>query len=189
MKRIFWFTLASLSLAFSSCNLLSLYPLYTDEVLVRDDRIEGEWLWRVDSSAIQWSFQAPESGEGFTYHLRVTDPEDGEQEGYDIRLVKLEDTYYFDVFPGTQEGLLLTDLLACHTFGKVEIADDQITYYPFDYDWLEDLFEQRKIRLRHETPQNKILLTASPEELQKFLLKYGNDEKAYLDPIILKRPV
>ncbi len=188
MKRIFWIALVSLPLAFSSCNLLSLYPLYTDEVLVRDDRIAGKWLWEIDSASLEWSFRSPEREEGFSYELRVTDPKEGEQEVYDIRLVKLEDAFYFDVYP-QEKNMLLTDLLACHTFGKVKIEDDQITYYPFDYDWLEDLFEQRKIRLRHETPQNKILLTASPEELQKFLLKYGNDEKAYLDPIILKRPV
>lgn len=185
MKRLSFAIIGVFILVFSSCNLLSLYPLYTDDVLVTDDRLSGTWRWTVDSAYMDWEF---EKGKDSVYHLVVTDPDEGSMESYKLHLVKLENTYYLDIFPNDSKSLMLTELLACHTFGKIEIQDDEIVYYPFDYDWVKELFDHRKIRLRHERPRSNILLTASPKELQKFLIKYGNDEKAYLDPIVLNRP-
>jgi len=189
MKRWLFFPVTLLLVGLSSCNLLSLYPLYTSEVLVRNDRMSGDWRWTVDSSYLDWTFTPPKEDD-YEYRLLVTHPEEGEEEEYRIHLVQLGDDFYFDIYPGENRGLLLTEWLACHTFGKVEFRGEAIIYYPFDYDWLKGLFDQRKIRLRHErVSDTRILLTASPEELQKFLLKYGKDENAYLDPIRLERPL
>ena len=52
----------------------------------------------------------------------------------------------------------------------------------FKTEWLEDLFKQRKIRIKHEViKDDEILLTASSKDLQKFVLKYEEEKKAYKD--------
>jgi hypothetical protein len=53
----------------------------------------------------------------------------------------------------------------------------------FNEEWLGSLFEQNRIKISHETVKNEsgketdnfYLLTASTDELQKFILKYGKD--------------
>ena len=52
--------------------------------------------------------------------------------------------------------------------------------------WLADLLKNNKIRISHETIHKKYqddsyILTASTDELQKFLIKYGNDPNAFVD--------
>ena len=61
-------------------------------------------------------------------------------------------------------------LFPVHTFAKVNI-------------------EQNKIKISHEKSGQNIILTASTGELQKFVVKYGSDEDAFFDPIILNRKV
>jgi hypothetical protein len=53
--------------------------------------------------------------------------------------------------------------------------------YWYGEDWLEELFEQNRIRIKHETVTSpgydRQVLTASTDELQKFIRKYANDPK------------
>ncbi len=190
MKKVIFGLAFVILLLFSSCNLLSLYPLYTKEVLVRKDEIDGIWMMPIDSTYFEWAFEAPTLSSSYDYALSVTDPDDEEEEQYEIHIVQLGEDYYFDIFPKADRYMLLTSLMACHTFGKVEFQNNKMIYYTFDADWLKSLFDKRKIRLRHErTGKDEILLTASPKELQQFLIKYGQDENAYLDTIVLTRPL
>ncbi len=86
--------------------------------------------------------------------------------------------------------LYFEHMMPVHTFAKVEIENDEIKIYRFDQEWLDDLFKQRKVRIKHEeTSDGQIILTAPTSDLQKFFEKYANDEKAYLDPIILHRNI
>ncbi|MDX1941443.1 MAG: hypothetical protein SFU99_12875, partial [Saprospiraceae bacterium] len=75
-----------------------------------------------------------------------------------------------------------------HSFARVEFKNRQVIIRFFDYDFLKTLFEQQKIRLKHERLSNdNIVLTAPTEELQKFVLKYADEPKAYQEALVLKR--
>jgi hypothetical protein len=74
-----------------------------------------------------------------------------------------------------------TNLIPAHTFAKVEFKDNQLKIRSFDSDYIEDLIKSRKVRLKHEIVKEAIILTASTEDLRSFILKYGDDDKLYLD--------
>ena len=85
-------------------------------------------------------------------------------------------------------SLYFQHLLPVHTFAKVEIEKDEVRIFRFDAEWLDKLFKERKVRIKHETTEDgQVILTAPSADLQKFFEKYAADEKAYLEPIILKR--
>jgi len=111
---------------------------------------------------------------------------------FETHLFKLGNNYFFDFFPGENEELdekintlMAFHLVLAHTFAKVEISQDTIKILQFDVDYLEELLENGKIRIRHVRPDDNIILTASTKELQEFFIKYSEDEDAFNDPIIL----
>ncbi len=70
-------------------------------------------------------------------------------------------------------------LVGIHTFAKLDTKGDTVELRWLSELVLEELFEQKKIRISHEKigiDKKDILLTASSEELQKFIAKYMGSE-------------
>lgn len=116
--------------------------------------------------------------------------------------VKLNGEYYMDLYPLSlvssplqykNQGLYSSStfidfhLVPVHTFSKIETSDNQIEIHMFKDSWINDLIEKDRVRVKHEKIKDGVLLTASTDELQKFLKKYGNMEDAYDAPTTLKR--
>ena len=183
-KQIFLCTL-TLAALLSGC-IPSLYPIYTDEVLTFEERLLGDW--QGDDNT--WTFQR---GKGQSYQLLLTDTDEGSTEVYATHLVKLGPYYFLDFYPDRELTsrceFSLMPMIPCHSFARLdwdEARQPQITM--FDYDWLENLVENRQIRIRHErTTDGTIVLTASPEEMQKFLLKYAEEKEALSETLTLVR--
>jgi hypothetical protein len=79
-----------------------------------------------------------------------------------------------------------------HNFYKLAFKGEKIYVYPFNNDYLEELFKQRKIRIKHEKVDSSLtVLTAATQELQDFFKKYGNDPKLFRDedPSVLTKLV
>ena len=173
----------------TSCTVHSFYPLYTENELIKDDRILGSWRTITGkdspSDTIYWDIafnQNKDKTNKFTYTLNLHYNNLLEDSAiFQLHLVKLDGNIFLDFFPedgNIKNDLFTNHLMPVHTFAKLEIEDEiKITW--FDSDWLQKLFEQNKIRMRHEKNNDTILLTAKPEELQKFIIKYAHDEKAY----------
>ena len=68
-----------------------------------------------------------------------------------------------------------------HTLARVQYCRDSILLYWYGDEWLNELLEQNRIRIKHEMVDNhdydRQVLTASTDELQKFIKKYANDPK------------
>ncbi|MGC9344920.1 MAG: hypothetical protein ACP5E3_19600, partial [Bacteroidales bacterium] len=70
-----------------------------------------------------------------------------------------------------------------HSVARVEFySDGNFAFFWYDEEWLNELFEQNRVKISHEVIQQEksesmtaYVLTASTEELQKFLLKYGEE--------------
>lgn len=73
------------------------------------------------------------------------------------------------------------DYLSVHTFAQVSLEEDSLMMSFMKEEFLEELFEKNRIRLPHVKREGdgKILLTATSEELQKFVIKFAQDEKAF----------
>ena len=68
-----------------------------------------------------------------------------------------------------------------HTLARVQYNSDSILLYWFAEEWLTELFEENRIRIKHETVESgdyaRHVLTASTDDLQKFIKKYVNGPK------------
>ncbi len=193
--RTIFLILAITGIVFSC--IPSLYPLYREKDLLVDDRLVGifgdsvdVWEFRhVDkdmAKTLKGDWQHFQSG--FTYKLSVS--ENGRVEEFATHLLKLGDDLYLDFFPvnySIKPDLLEMSLAPSHTFAKVELDDDYVILHFFDIDWLEELIEEDRIKISHIELEDRYLLTAKTEELQKFILKFANDSTTFIEPDTMPR--
>jgi hypothetical protein len=186
-----------IALFFSGCVVYSFYPLYTEKDLFPNDLLTGEWL---DDEETIWSFKHPNIGkkelgvvDSTSYVLLIKD-KDGRKSEFSVHVVKLGGHLFLDFYLEDfldDQDLELADfhIIPVHTFAKLTETENQLQINWFDQGWLADLIKENKIRVHHEKNEDFILLTAKPEELQKFVTKYVNSEEAFKDGMefILKR--
>jgi hypothetical protein len=129
------------------------------------------------------------STEKFAYMMRQVD--EGEVLTYKVYLVNIGKDYFLDIYPNSEDadnGLMI-NLFPVHTFMKIALDRDKMSITPFDLEKLNELFKSNLIRLRHEYVDGNVLITAQPEEIQKFLLRYSNDETVFNEPDTYSRIV
>lgn len=190
MKTRNLFLLCLITLLFSGCFLYSFYPLYNKSDLFPNSLLLGEWI--SDDSEV-WKFNyshlsgKKNQSDSTSYVLTVQEEDENEpgNSTLDVHILKLGGHYFLDFYPGKFDAEKIYDFhfIPVHTFAKVEFKDDKAIIKWFDPEWLKELIEQNKIRIRHEENEMNILLTASTKELQKFVTKYVNSEDAFSDDL------
>lgn len=186
----------------TSC-IPSLFPLYTEEDLVTDDRLVGTWdngddgIWvferldytpNTDFFSDDWT--DPE--ERKTYKLVVTEIAEGDtlEAEFVVHMLVLDGQHYLNYCPVDYEldhEFLAWHMVEANNFSKVWITEDSISFGFFDPAYLEELIDENRIKISHIRHDNGILLTAGTRELQKFVIKYGDEENAILEPDVFKR--
>jgi hypothetical protein len=194
--RAFLVTLILIILAVSC--IPSLYPLYRDKDLLFDTRLLGLFntdgdlmggdmdTWEFDS--LDWRLENKSGNDwdkfrsGKTYKLIAL--EDEKRAEFAVHLIKLGKNYYLDFFPvkyNIEHVMLDMQLMPAHIFGKIEFVDNNIVMNWFDGEFLTNLIDSNKVKISHKMLENSILLTANTEELQKFVRKYGDNTRAFLN--------
>jgi len=177
--------IAILGLLLSGCFIKSLYPFYTKKDIVYDPKIIGTWL---DNDSSKWIIKqrmkwpiAPDS----SYQVEIVDKE-GKQCRFNAHLFRLNSQLYLDFYPSGKIGsndIVEASIVLTHSLAKIGYSSSKLKIQWFNEVWLGQMLEQNKIRIRHETMfennEKSYLLTASTEELQKFIIKYGNDSLAF----------
>ncbi len=175
MKKIF-FLAALLVLLAQSC-IISLHPLYTDDVITYNELLEGRWrqgpLIENDDDYVYWDFERKEKG------YQVLRYYQGDTLEYEAVLVRLGDYLFMDFYRELEKQDDLARVLPTHNFLKVSISGEELKLTYFDEEYLKRLFKERKIRIKHERVNSDIVLTADSKELQQFILKYADDEQAF----------
>ena len=72
-------------------------------------------------------------------------------------------------------------MIPAHTIARIDfVSEDEVVIAWFNEDWLKDLFEENRVKIDHEVIRTaeenfskEYVLTASTDELQKFIIKYG----------------
>lgn len=172
--------------------LPSVHPLYTDDDLIFREELLGTWLGpstgfnRTDETET-WKFEQDDEK---TYTLtHITESDTTYFLGH---LVQLGDMYFLDLILENADQLsnfAQYHIFPVHTFSKVTFNESQVSLEMFNSNWIIDMIDENRIRIKHEKASDLILLTASTEELQKFILKYGEEKKSYSEPIVLKRVI
>jgi hypothetical protein len=177
----------SLAMLLQGCIVKSLHPFYakTDLIYKKDlintwqDQDGNKWrISRVDEQpqAYEMTFTAENKTATFLAHL-----------------FELGGNTFLDFRPlasdGSANDLFEMHLLPSHSVAKVtRLSNEAVEIKWFNEEWLHKLFSQNRIKISHEVIMEEnsgkdedktYVLTASTEELRKFLIKYGNDESAF----------
>ena len=202
MKTRTVFLIGMLALLAGSC-IPSLFPLYNAEDLVIDDRLEGTWdggengTWIIkrlaytpnnDFFSPDWS----EPEEEKTYKLEVIEVSGGDtlEAEFVVHMLVLGGQHYLNYYPvdfELEHDFLSWHMVEANNFSKVWITEDSLSLGFFDPSYLKDLIDENRIKISHIRHDQGILLTARTKELQKFVLKYGDEEDAILEPDVFKR--
>jgi len=180
--------------AMSSCLVSSLHPFFKKGDKFFDTTLVGYWM---DGDSCIWTIlpnmksetlmrsEKHDSSYVITYY-----EEDNRYSVLTGTLFQLNSVEYVDFIPDPNEGHFTSDMsgfhhVPVHTLARVLYNKDSILLYWYGDDWLNELFEQNRIRIKHEKVDaldyDRHVLTADTDELQKFIKKYANDPKTVED--------
>ena len=107
--------------------------------------------------------------------------ENNERFVYQAHVAQIGEDMFLDLYPLPEfsDAAFGANLFPVHTFMKLKMKDGNLELTQFDLEKLNKLFESNLIRLRHEMVDGVALISAQPEEIQKFLDRYSKDETVF----------
>lgn len=154
----------------------SLHPLYTENDLVFEPSLLGNWVEK--GGEVSYEFITNDSS---SYTMIYT--EDSIPSKFTAYLTNVGDHLFLDLLPEKPEcgnEFHKEYLIPTHSFFKVSIEKDVLTLDGLDVDWFRDLYQEGKTELSREVIQGyDFVLTASTKELREFVLKYAENESAF----------
>lgn len=150
--------------------LPTLHPLYNDKTLIFKEELIGKWM---GDDGDFWQFRRAGEKE---YELRICDDEK-EIGRFSAHLIEIEGLMFLDLYPDSKPLEDLDDfykihILPVHTFLKVDRISPSLQLRMVDYEKIENILENDPNVVKHETLDDRIVLTASTEELQRFVIKH-----------------
>ncbi len=192
MNKKFLIAIAIIGMLMSGCLVKSLHPFYTEKDIVFRKDILGTYTdqekgtWTIEPQEEKGLFGKNKSNKPTKFYLLKM--VDSKNRTVTLRgcLFKLDNDYYCDFYPESgnnddnQTDLYNFQVLGVHTVARVVITKNQLFIKWYSEEWLGNLFKENKIRLAHEnTEDDNIVLTASTQELQKFMRKFAKDPNAF----------
>ena len=155
----------------------SLQPLYTPEDLVFDPALVGTWTGPGGSDS--WSFQKSDEN---AYRLTIAGTE--EPDRFDVRLVRLGDRLFLDIYPVESLDMggsfYRGHLILTHSFARISLDQDTLQVASLDHTWLWGMISDKKLKISHELVNvNEVVLTAPTKDLQAFVKKYAGNKEAF----------
>src|SRR4030095_6079821 len=193
---------------FLSGCLTTLHPIFTEKDLAYDPKLIG--TWKTDSAgnkrqavitnlSTESSIDLPGNISSIKqkgYLISYQDENGTTSERYIAFLARIGKHLYFDYYPADKkEGRKIDDFFGVHfvkmhTSYRIEISKDgSFELSQLDESYVTKLIDEKKIRISHETDaDDNTVITASTQELQQYLLKYGDEPSAYRsDKTIFKK--
>jgi len=167
-----------LALLIMSGCIPSLHAIYQPKDLVFDPKLVGEWS--EPSAQDSWKFAKLDAT---SYRFTYTD-RGGVKSNFKACLAKTEGMTLLDLTPekdgiGGNE-LYKAYLLPLHTFFCVEKLDaDNLELASMDYGWFKQHLKANPDAIAHEKVDETVILTASSQEIQAFLLKHRQTAGAF----------
>ena len=207
IKKILFYLLAGI---LGGCvPVMSLHPLFTEEKLVFENKLLGKWMDDPNSPKSTWEFKRIEDSKQKdgelnppkkpekAYKLILLNNEDNTKGSFYAHLVKLENRLFLDVHPSripcaepdpNEDWLLNTFfLIPGHSFVIIDSIEPQLKMRWTNQEELKKLLKEKPDAVKHELVEDGIILTASTEQLQQFVLKYADDERVFSEETTLTR--
>ncbi len=190
MKTRNLITVSVAALLLSGC-IPSLNPFYTDKDVVFDPRLLGEWQMKESSDEPQlWKF---ERGDDKAYKLTVIE-KDSKRGEFNAHLFKLKQEFFLDLIPGNceyatnQADLVAFAMYPGHLLVRVSQLEPELKLAFFDFDWLKKHLEANPKALAHQVEQkDRMLLTTSTRDLQRFVLKHLAEGELFEEAVTMVR--
>jgi hypothetical protein len=183
-KRILPVVAIALCLFLTGCgDLMSLYPLYSKDVLTTDDSLIGRWEEhdkgsdaKKDKQECCWVFAKSDDG----YALTIPNGEHNQIWLSKAHLVRLGGTLFMDVEPRTPDYKRPTEVsfpsMDLHMIFRIWIEKDTVRMAMLDMDGLKAAQVSGKTQLPLINHKDDILLTGTTEQLQAFFTEHANDD-------------
>ena len=159
---------AGLVLLMTACTVRSLQPLYAEKDLIFDPQLLGAWVEEGDKSDDLVIFQKHEDN---SYTVRV-----GDSPKLEGHLLKLGGDLFLDLTPTETDDAFN---IPGHLFVKIRLNGDTLQTALIDSDWVEHAADGGTLGLSHLRIGGKVVLTASPKELQAFVTRYAGDGSVF----------
>jgi hypothetical protein len=196
-KKLLFYLLAAL---LGGCiPVMSLHPLYTEKDVVFEAKLLGTWVDNPNSPETVWQFSDANKQEK-KYKFTFAD-KDGQKGLFVAHLVKLQNRLFMDVYPSeppwneedpnkVEWSYNTLFFIPSHTFIKINSLQPELKLQLTDDDELKKLFEEKPNAIEHISIEDKLILTASTQKLQAFVLKYADDSRVFTAETVLtpKKP-
>ncbi|MCC6491275.1 MAG: hypothetical protein IT364_27545, partial [Candidatus Hydrogenedentes bacterium] len=144
--------------------------------------LEGVW----GDAPEQWTFEKAGENE---YRLKVSEDKERQAE-FSAHLVQLKKHRFLDLELSGGPDLLEWEqmhLVPAHSFWAVDVTGDTLRLRNFDPEWLEDRIEDKRLWVPYTQTEDFLVLTAETKRLQRFMLRWVDDEEAMGDWEEMKR--
>ena len=195
MKKHNIILIGIVAIAISSCFVKSLHPFYKESDVEFKNELLGTWLdedsatWRINPYVFTKGFMEGDSTDN-SYLVEMFD-DSTNMSTFNVHLFRLEDKLYVDFDPirgDRYDEMIDIHMIPAHTIARIDfVSEEEVVIAWFEQDWLKGLFEENRVKIDHEVIRTaeenftkEYVLTASTDELQKFIIKYGSIEDDYL---------
>jgi DNA-binding MarR family transcriptional regulator len=199
MKNIIILTIFTFLLILISGCLKTLHPIFTEKDLAYNPGLLGNWKTEsegktgraiITNLAMEKSIDLPGNISSISqkgYLISYQDENGNTNSRYIVFLARIGKHLYFDYYPAENKGEEETDeffkahFIKMHTSYRVNISKDgSFELSQLDESYVTRLIDEKKIRISHEKDaDDNTVITASTEELQQYLIKYGDEPSAY----------
>jgi hypothetical protein len=194
MKTKFTFTAALAAVPLAGCVVQSIHPLFAERERIIPPGLAGTWVQKDDDKEVGvWTFTARD---GRTDLLQLAHrDEKGRKATFEVAAGKIGTNVFLDFtpldpVPGTElNDFMVVSLIPAHVFAKLLMTNNALVLVALDYEWAEKHMQENPKSIAHIWKDKRPVLTATTEELQKFVGRYANDEKVFKNPIRLVKKV
>jgi len=199
MKKVSFILAFTFLVIFLSSCLRTLHPIFTTKDIIYESKLLGSWKTEnqgTNGFAVITNLAADNSIElsekisaikqkGYLISYQNEDAQATEQ--YIGFLARIGKHLYFDYFPADKKGnktgdeFFTSHFVKMHTSYRVNISKDgSFELSQLDELYVTKLINEKKIRISHEKDANgNIVITASTDELQQYIIKYSDEPGAY----------
>jgi hypothetical protein len=171
-------------MAMCGCVPLSLVPFYTEKDLVFNPALIGSWESGDDGGGGVGFEQSGANG-----YLMIMKDSTGEAR-FDVRLFQIGGKLFMDLCPrdlGKLNPLVELYVIPGHSLVRVDQIEPTLITADLQDDWLKEKMKEDPKALAHVLADDRLVLAASTEEIQAFILTHMNDEGAFDDPEEMRR--
>lgn len=148
----------------TGCPARSIFPLFTDKDVSFNPLLVGTWT-HADGGTLTFA----KSGVA-GYH--VTLQEKDETSTYTAQIGKLGNAWFIESSAENADNEY--HLLTASVVHRMWLERDSLTISALRNDWLKGMIDDGKLTIPHVLRDGEIILTASTEELQKFVTLYAD---------------